>query len=335
MQYALVDGIRAEATKGSTGVCPGCGRPVIAKCGEIMVHHWAHQAEEGCEFTREPMTSWHLNWQRQYPEEMREVHLAPHRADVMTPHYVLEFQHSSISKEAVDSRNAHWSKTRQVIWVLNMKGVAKNAKTWGAHMAGDPDMAFIAGQRRSLSFWVEMARRNNALCTHDHWVAFHDEDNDRIYMGKRNTRSGKDFRCYRFNKRDFIEMTLLNNWITEHEWAEKQRKEKLALECDFPAGPRIGEQFTWRKRTVCYMGMEEMYFSDDGEAPLNAQQRAMALHHYMTPVRATHGNRENKVFYACTKAERLNNRRMYEEELKRARRETRLGEVIGDGVARV
>ena len=56
MQYALVDGSRQEAVKGARGSCPGCGRPVLAKCGEIMVHHWAHQAREACEFEREPMT---------------------------------------------------------------------------------------------------------------------------------------------------------------------------------------------------------------------------------------------------------------------------------------
>ena len=171
MQYAEVNGTRTEATKGAKGLCPGCGRPVIAKCGEIMVHHWAHQAREACEFEKEPMTQWHLNWQREFPEPMREVVQGPHRADVMTDHFVIEFQHSSISHETVVARNEHWSKHREVIWVLNMKGVAKNADAWRASASSYSSRVYVAGKEYADNWKVAMARRQTAVCWHDHWVA--------------------------------------------------------------------------------------------------------------------------------------------------------------------
>jgi len=42
MQYALVNGQRVEAQAELIGgVCPHCGAPMVPKCGEVRVKHWA------------------------------------------------------------------------------------------------------------------------------------------------------------------------------------------------------------------------------------------------------------------------------------------------------
>jgi hypothetical protein len=42
MKFAIVEGNRQEATTGIRGTCPGCGSPMIAKCGIKRLRHWAH-----------------------------------------------------------------------------------------------------------------------------------------------------------------------------------------------------------------------------------------------------------------------------------------------------
>jgi competence CoiA-like predicted nuclease len=49
MKYALVDGVRQEATPKLLGACIGCGSPMIAKCGAKKLHHWAHKGRLECD----------------------------------------------------------------------------------------------------------------------------------------------------------------------------------------------------------------------------------------------------------------------------------------------
>lgn len=125
MRYANVNGIKTEPSSGLKGICPGCGNPVIAKCGWVKVHHWAHQRKIDCDSWWEPMTQWHLDWQDKFPIEWREVIFRNdqtgefHRADVHTPNGItIEFQHSSISVQELTSRNAFYPK---LLWVVDGK----------------------------------------------------------------------------------------------------------------------------------------------------------------------------------------------------------------------
>ncbi len=43
MKFAFFNDERIEATKGAKGICPSCGSELIAKCGEIVIHHWSHK----------------------------------------------------------------------------------------------------------------------------------------------------------------------------------------------------------------------------------------------------------------------------------------------------
>lgn len=123
-KFAIVDGERREAQPGLTAKCPICESPVVAKCGKIRVWHWAHRGKLICDPWWENKTEWHRAWQGLFPIDWQEVpHQAEngdkHFADVKTDQgWVLEFQHSNISPEERQSRNAFYQK---IVWVVNGK----------------------------------------------------------------------------------------------------------------------------------------------------------------------------------------------------------------------
>lgn len=111
-------GKRIAPIKGGRGVCPGCGGEMIAKCGDMNAHHWAHRRGEDCDAWREPMTDWHLAWQECFPEECREVWVGPnreHRADVKGRGKILEVQRSSISPAEIQEREQFYG---DMAWML-------------------------------------------------------------------------------------------------------------------------------------------------------------------------------------------------------------------------
>ncbi|RUV66122.1 competence protein, partial [Mesorhizobium sp. M5C.F.Cr.IN.023.01.1.1] len=73
MRYALVNDERREAEPGVAGTCPGCGQPMIAKCGDQRIHHWAHRGMRTCDPWWEPETPWHRSWKAQFPPHWQEV----------------------------------------------------------------------------------------------------------------------------------------------------------------------------------------------------------------------------------------------------------------------
>jgi competence protein CoiA len=121
MRFALLNDNRIEATKGVKGVCPCCGSELVAKCGEIKVHHWSHKKK--CDdHWWENETEWHRNWKNEFPIEWQEViHKdesgEKHIADVKTDEdWVVEFQHSVIASEERNSRDQFYKK---LIWVVD------------------------------------------------------------------------------------------------------------------------------------------------------------------------------------------------------------------------
>jgi competence protein CoiA len=122
MRFALIDGQREEAQPGLSGNCPTCGNPMVAKCGEVRMRHWAHQGSRRCDPWWEPETEWHRAWKGQFPDSWQEViHQAQtgekHIADVKTDRgWVIEFQHSYLNPEERRSREAFYPK---LIWVVD------------------------------------------------------------------------------------------------------------------------------------------------------------------------------------------------------------------------
>ncbi len=123
MQYALVTGKRSPAKKGIQGQCESCGAIVIAKCGDVKLHHWAHLSKKDCDHWWEPETVWHRNWKNQFPEKFREVSFLDegtkevHQADLHTDKGItVEFQNSSINPIERASREKFY---KNLVWVVN------------------------------------------------------------------------------------------------------------------------------------------------------------------------------------------------------------------------
>lgn len=138
MKFALVDGKRQEAQPNLSGKCPICDHPMVAKCGKVRIWHWAHQGGRPCgDPWWENETGWHLKWKGELPDAWQEiVHHADdgtkHIADIKTEHgWVIEFQHSSISPEERQSRDAFY---RQLVWVVDgtrrKRDAAQFARAW-------------------------------------------------------------------------------------------------------------------------------------------------------------------------------------------------------------
>lgn len=121
MKYALNNGARIEASKGTRGICPCCGSELIARCGDIKIHHWAHKSS--CDPWWEPETEWHRSWKNKFPVDFQEVSFSDpntgekHFADIKTNHgVVIEFQHSHIDP---NERSARENFYKEMIWVVD------------------------------------------------------------------------------------------------------------------------------------------------------------------------------------------------------------------------
>ncbi len=109
---------RVEASPDLEGTCPACGQPCRPKCGQVMVWHWAHHAHADCDPWAEPITEWHLGWQRAVPPERREVVIGPHRADIVTASGgVVEIQHSPVSPAVIVKREEFYGE--RMAWIFD------------------------------------------------------------------------------------------------------------------------------------------------------------------------------------------------------------------------
>lgn len=122
MKFAYVNGERVEPSKGAKGVCSTCGSEVIARCGEIRIHHWAHKGSRHCDAWWENEKDWHREWKNQFPFEWQEIIHSDqkgerHIADVKTEHgLVVEFQHSHIDWKEQTERERFYG---NMIWVVD------------------------------------------------------------------------------------------------------------------------------------------------------------------------------------------------------------------------
>lgn len=114
--YANVNGQKHLPFPKGRGACPCCGNLLIAKCGQINAHHWAHEARGDSDAWSEPIGPWHLWWQGLVRPEFVEVVQGPHRADIFNGRTVVELQHSSISAEDIAAREAFYG---DMIWLFD------------------------------------------------------------------------------------------------------------------------------------------------------------------------------------------------------------------------
>lgn len=124
MKFALVNGERREAQPKLVGECRCCGSKMIAKCGDVYAHHWAHKGRRTCDPWWENETEWHRAWKNCFPEDWQEIVQfdesgEKHIADVKTEDgWVIEFQHSAVKSEERGSREAFY---KRLVWVIDGK----------------------------------------------------------------------------------------------------------------------------------------------------------------------------------------------------------------------
>jgi len=114
--------------------CPVCNEKLSIKAtNSLSVRpHFAHKKGTEClDDWKRDMSEWHYNWQCQFPEEYREVVVEKdekkHRADVLINGYVIEFQHSPISRDEIMERNEFYTNCGyKVIWVFDANDKIKN-----------------------------------------------------------------------------------------------------------------------------------------------------------------------------------------------------------------
>jgi competence protein CoiA len=123
MRFAVLDGVRVEASPKLHAHCPGCGSEVVAKCGKHVSWHWSHLSREHCDPWWENESEWHRSWKDRFPQSWQEVPCKDtttgewHFADVKTPSgLVIEFQRSAIHPEEMKSREVFY---RSMIWVVD------------------------------------------------------------------------------------------------------------------------------------------------------------------------------------------------------------------------
>jgi competence CoiA-like predicted nuclease len=119
MIYAQsADGRRIGAQRQVPGYCPGCREELTAKCGPIVVHHWAHRASD-CDPWYEPESAWHLGWKKIVRPDAAEVVMGCHRADIVGNHgTVVELQASQIALHDARAREQFY---RQMVWVIDAR----------------------------------------------------------------------------------------------------------------------------------------------------------------------------------------------------------------------
>lgn len=120
MEFALKDKSRVIATQtGDRASCPACGGEVVAKCGSIVIHHWAHKVAD-CDPWSEPEGPWHRAWKAIVAPSAREVVIGNHRADIVgNSGRVVELQHSPISPETIADREQFYGR---MVWLFDASG---------------------------------------------------------------------------------------------------------------------------------------------------------------------------------------------------------------------
>jgi competence CoiA-like predicted nuclease len=122
MIWAIKDNKRVPPNRGGRAFCPACNGIVLAKCGEIVSHHWAHEKLD-CDTWSEPESDWHIRWKSEFPKDWQEVKIGNHRADVKTPTCVIEFQNSPISSQEIQEREQFYGR---MVWVVNGESFEEN-----------------------------------------------------------------------------------------------------------------------------------------------------------------------------------------------------------------
>ena len=124
MKFGLVNGKRVIAKPHVKGVvCPKCHTELIAKCGEIRVHHWAHKNKLQCDDWIEEDNEWRSRWLDAFPEDWQEPVIErngeSHFADIQTPQNTIILLHQShLTAEIIQSRENFYQTLKAMICLI-------------------------------------------------------------------------------------------------------------------------------------------------------------------------------------------------------------------------
>ena len=194
MKFALANGQRQEAEPNLSGECPCCRSPMVARCGEVRVRHWAHKGRRLCDPWWENETEWHRTWKDHFPIDWQEiVHHAEngerHIADVKTHEgWVIEFQHSNIRPDERRSRETYY---QTLIWVVDGMRRARDEAQFSRAWANGKSLDPFSSKRRISSPEGALLRdwaRSRAHVFFDFgdgqtlWWLFPESDDKRAYL---------------------------------------------------------------------------------------------------------------------------------------------------------
>lgn len=114
----------------SRALCPSCKKTVIAKCGDKMSWHWAHEVDGNCE--KKNKGPWHSRMQSMFDIKNCEVSFTyngeTRRADVVQGDCVYEFQDSHITQDEITARDKFYrSLGKYVAWIIRASTPKKKA----------------------------------------------------------------------------------------------------------------------------------------------------------------------------------------------------------------
>jgi hypothetical protein len=154
--YAAVGGQRTRATRDGErrGLCLDCDTTMIAKTGDVLIWHWAHESiPDDCALATEG--EWHRSWKALALDGTQEVVVGNRRADVLAPGgYAVEFQSSPLTQEEVEEREHDWAE--KLVWVFDAREAYDNDRL---RLLGEP-----YDKRKGL-FWFKAPERiKGAMC---------------------------------------------------------------------------------------------------------------------------------------------------------------------------
>jgi hypothetical protein len=164
--YAWIDGVkRPPAFKGEHTTCRDCGGVLTAVIPVENVRHWRHKAGD-CDPWSEPEGEWHLGWKEKFDIACREIGLVDpktgerHRADVLcgmgtNRATVLELQHSSISEDERNAREAFYRQAHRMFWLIHIHSETSFlAHNFGMSMDFQSRTHVLDGKKFAVMRWV-------------------------------------------------------------------------------------------------------------------------------------------------------------------------------------
>lgn len=165
MKYALLHDEYVTATPHQKGaVCPLCLSEVVARCGEINVHHWAHKKGAHCDVWCEPDSEWRHKWLDSFSgcriEQKLEIGKEKHFIDVQTEFGTNILLRRGRIKEAELAKMEDFFPS--LVWIVDLGSAKRAVNQFGkAHVEGFISHSFdevyktIMGDEGLPSAWTK------------------------------------------------------------------------------------------------------------------------------------------------------------------------------------